>query len=124
MPADYTLDLERCVVLSVYTGRLTDDDVLQHQRRLSTDPQFHAGFHQIVDGRAITELAVTSAGVREIAQANLFSAQSRRAMVAATAAQFGLARMFQLLRGRAPEQIEVFYDFDAAHAWVAAARDP
>lgn len=39
MPAEYRIDVELATVLSRASRRLTDNDLLDHQRRLKEDPR-------------------------------------------------------------------------------------
>ncbi|MFN7952423.1 MAG: hypothetical protein U0610_11920 [bacterium] len=120
MPLRYTIDPERRLVVTSYEGTVTDADLLDHQRAILRDPDFCPDYHQLSDARGTTRLLVTGDGIRALAETNVFSALSRRAIVVVGTAQFGLARMFQTLRERGPERIEIFTDYDEAVRWLAA----
>ena len=118
MPSRYHIDLDRHLAITTYEGRMTDDDLLHHQRRLRGDPLFSDDLHQLIDARGVTHMLVTGDAIRALAEANVLSATSRRAILVASTAQFGLARMFQALRARGPERIEIFTDPDEAMRWL------
>ena len=122
MPAWYRIDPEAGIVFSVFEGRVTDEDLRDHQRRLSADPEFRSTMHQCVDGRGVTDYAVTAEGVRTVARAKIFSAGSRRALVAGSTTCYGYGRMFQLLRHGSGEQIQVFRAVESAHHWLGLPR--
>lgn len=124
MPAEYRIDPSHNLVISFCVGPLTADDMLGHQRRLSTDPAFQPTMHQILDFCAVTELRVTAADIRMLAQATLFSDASRRAIVVGGRDDvFGLSRMYEILRDRGPERIEVFRTYPEALVWLDLPAD-
>jgi hypothetical protein len=118
-PAFYKIDKERKLVLSSGSGVLTREDVLGHQERLSRDPDFDPSFSQLSDFTHITKIELTPEDVRLAAKKNIFSPESRRAMVVNNDLQFGLARMFEIHRELAGEKgIRVFRKIEEALDWV------
>lgn len=97
---------------------VTDEDLLEHQRTLSRDPQFHPGLSQLIDSRGVTENAATTQGVRALIAGNPYGKGSRRAFVASSDAIFGMARMFELGRIGAEDEFRVFRSMDQARAWL------
>ena len=118
MPATYHIDVARKVVFSQGVGRLTDVDILDHQRQLAQDPAFDPTYRQLWDCSAVTEGTVTAAGIRVLAERSVFLPGTRRAIVSPRTAGYGLARMFQTLRNLQGEQTAVFRDLAAARAWL------
>lgn len=124
MPATYRIDHKHNLVVSWGEGPLSLSEILEHQQRLGSDPLFHSSMNQLLDFGAVTELHIAAAGVRRLAEANLFSATSCRAIVVdEREVFFGLARMYELLRDRAPEQIHVFRSYTEALAWLGLPLD-
>jgi hypothetical protein len=118
--AVYKIDKERRLVLSSGTGTLTKEDILGHMDRLSKDLDFDPKFSQLADFTQITKLEIGPEDIRQLAEVDLFSPQSRRAMVAKDDLQFGLLRMFEIHRDLNGETgIRGFRNFDEAMAWVA-----
>jgi hypothetical protein len=93
--------------------------LLSHEARLSNDPDFEPDFSQLVDCRNVTKAKLTRETIQLIAQKNPSSLQAKRATVADRDIIYGLARMYQLLKGDA--QIQVFRDMEAARRWLGLA---
>ena len=55
MPAAYTIDLARSLVLSRGWDVLTDRELLAHVHALTDDPRFAPHFCQLVDLRDVTD---------------------------------------------------------------------
>jgi hypothetical protein len=98
VPAWYEIDNARRVVMSTGSGHLTAADILAHQQKLLNDPDFDPSFSQFVDFSAVTASDITADEVRAIAAATVFSPTSCRAVLVNTDEQFGLARMFGMVR--------------------------
>lgn len=121
MPAFYKIEKERRVVLSSGAGVLTRADILGHMDRLSNDPDFDPTYSQILDFTQLSGIEIGPEDVREFAQRNIFSPNSRRAFVVKDDLQFGLARMFEIHRELKGETgIRVFRTIDEALDWVLA----
>jgi hypothetical protein len=54
MPASYHIDPKVGVVFTTLTDYVTDEDLLDHQRRLLADPDFRPMMHQCIDARGVT----------------------------------------------------------------------
>jgi hypothetical protein len=118
VPGSYTLFPESRFVYSRAWGLLTEAVLIAHSRALAGDPRFQPSFAQLSDLREVTEVAVTGAGVREAAAASPFGVGSRRALVASSDLIFGMARMYEVLRENAAEELMVFRDVPAALRWL------
>ena len=98
MPACYTIDGARRLVISRGVGYLTEAELLAHQRQLQHDPAFVPTFRQLWDLTAGTGGQITAAGVRTLAAVTVFQPGTRRAIVVPGLLAYGLARLFQLWR--------------------------
>lgn len=123
MPADYRIDIPNNLVFSFGTGLLTIDDLIGHQRRLRSDPAFKPTLNQLTDFCSVSELNVTADGIRQMSEASFFAPTSRRAIVVDRDVLYGLARMYEILRDRGPEQISVFRSYPEALAWLGLPPD-
>ena len=118
MPATYTIDKERKVVLSRIWGAATEAEIADHGLRLRNDPQFHPDFRQLLDMRDLTELLVGTEMVRNASRNQFFAPGVRRALVAKSDAAFGMARMYAIASENEGQTIEVFRDMSAAEMWL------
>ncbi|MFZ0213716.1 MAG: hypothetical protein WBE20_04740 [Candidatus Acidiferrales bacterium] len=119
MPAGYTIDKDRRVVMSFGSGVLTKADLLAHRRKLLSDTDFDPSFSQIMDFTGVTEVDVEAADIREMATDHVFSPSSRRAIIAGTIAIYGLARLFEIHRDMRGERgIRVFRNREEGFAWA------
>ena len=118
MPATYAIDAERKLVFSRIWGSPTEEEILDHGRRLRADPRFQPDFRQLLDMSELKEILISTQSVRHAARDQLFSAGVRRALVAHSDAAFGMARMYALASEVEGQTIEVFREFCAAEAWL------
>jgi hypothetical protein len=98
VPAEYIIDRDRRLVISVAYGRLTFADAQQHQQDLAADPMFVNSFDQIVDCTRVTEFAISPDEVRILAVRSVFAHGSRRVGIAPDDLQFAMMRMFETYR--------------------------
>ena len=118
MPFIYKIDKERRVVFSTGSGTLTLEDFLAHQSQLLKDPDFDPSYSQLADFTQV-QLVPVKGGIEKIAQKDVFSATSRRAIVVKDDLQYGFARMFQIHRDLAGEGgIRVFRNVEEAQDWI------
>ncbi len=120
MPIEFSIDAQRGVVFSTASGVVGRADAMDHMDRLCRHPDFRPEFSQLFDFRQITELAMSSEEVRQIAERNIFAPDSRRAFVVTSDFGFGIARMFGAHREIAGERgIQLFKDVDEARSWLS-----
>jgi hypothetical protein len=121
MPAFFKIDKERRIVMTTGSGTFTLDDALDHQQKLRNDPEFDPSFSQLLDLTHVSSIEIGPADVRRLAEENLFSPNSRRAILVNSDLAFGLARIFEVHRESAGESgINVFRDLDEALDWILA----
>ena len=124
MPTDYTIDVQRGVVLSAGTGVFASADFVEHMVRLRGDPNFNPDFNQVVDCRGISVLDLNSDQLKELASQSIFSAKSRRAFVVSSDLHFGMGRMFAAYREIAEGQnVRIFRDMSEALSWLELPAD-
>jgi hypothetical protein len=117
MPASYHIDLRAGVVYTVCEGRVTNEELMDHQRRLPADPGVLPTMNHVMDLRGVTEVAFTAFGVRSIATRRVFAPRSRSAIIARDAS-YGYLEMFQAIRSQSGEDIRIFSTVEDAHRWL------
>ena len=118
MPATYTIDPDRKLVISKIWGPATETEILEHNRQLRGDPLFDPGYQQLADMSGVTEVLGSTNTIKETARDSFFAPGVRRAFVATGDGAFGMARMFALHAESLGQVVEVFRDCDAAEEWL------
>lgn len=118
MPADYEIDSDHRIVYSRGWGRLTDEDLVDYQARLTADPEFCPHFDQLVDLTAVETLALSAEGVRMSAAREEWSPEARRAFVAPLDAVYGMVRMHEAFSGAENPNRKIFRCISEARAWL------
>jgi hypothetical protein len=88
---------------------------------VTNDPAFAPDLHQLFDLTEVTEVALTSEGIRLLASRDPFGAGAKRALVVAPGAMemFGMMRMFQILTDEHPDELRVQFDhIGEARSWL------
>ena len=122
MPIRYRIDRELALVFTTVEGVVDDEDVLGYVREFPNDPDFEPGCGGLIDARGLERIEVTGDGVRSAAHLTARLAEVFRgakvAIVAVTDAAFGVARMYQGVRGEVPYEIRIFRDLAEARRWL------
>jgi len=118
VPATYVIDPNRQLVTTRLWGVVTEEEVRAHNRKLRTDPAFDPSYRQLADMTAITESRVGTSLINETSADQFFNPGTRRAFVASTDANFGMARKFALQAEAGGQTIEVFRDLRKAEEWL------
>jgi hypothetical protein len=118
MSASYRIARSLETIFTSLEGVLTDDDLLGHQQKLESDPDFDPAFAQLIDCRGVTEVALESETIRTIATPAVYAPGAKRAVVATRDAAYGLARMYERLRGGESDEVRVFRDIKEARRWL------
>ena len=107
------------LVTLTISGNMGDEELLGLGDELAKTPELNPNFSLLIDLRQASGRNVTSAGVHKLVERPLvLSAASRRAVVVPSDLGFGMARMYELLRGNRPGAIRVFRDYDEARRWA------
>ncbi|MGB2592048.1 MAG: hypothetical protein WAJ96_15440 [Candidatus Acidiferrum sp.] len=124
MPAFYKIDKERRLVLSSGTGIFNLEDARLHQERLLADPDFDPSYAQLLDFTHTTQIDLTAADIHQLALRNIFSPNSRRAILVPNDLAYGLGRMYEILREASGERgIRIFRNLEDALDWVLSKQE-
>jgi len=118
MSASYRIAKSLETVFTSLEGVVTDDDLLGYRRELESDPDFDPAFAQLIDCRGVAEVALDSETIRTIARPSVYAPGAKRAIVATRDAVYGLARMYERLRGGESDEVRVFRDIEEARRWL------
>jgi hypothetical protein len=122
----YTTDIDagRRRVVTTWGTIATDKSLMTYQTSVWSDPQVH-GFDELIDFRALDEIAVTPEGLEAVAHVaarmDLEIGQSRFAIVADDNLSFGLSRMYEAFRDmneKTSRCLRIFRRLEDALAWL------
>ena len=117
MTIDHQIDHTMRMVVVTITGELTDKSLLSVADALKKAPGVEKDFSLLLDLRGADGQNITTAGVQNLAARPLvLSPESRRAVVVPSVLGFGMARMYELMRGTGG--MRVFHDYDEARRWI------
>jgi hypothetical protein len=122
----FTVDRSAGVRVATFTGVVDERTLLDAYERVVATPDYDPDLDDLLDFGDVERVDVAGEGVRRLVayfdRADLPGHHARLAIVAPQDYVFGLARMYEALRGGAPGQIRVFRDRAAAEAWLGLAR--
>jgi hypothetical protein len=119
VPLSRTIDCDRHVVVIVGTGTVTAciDEMKQ-------DPRFRPEMAELVDVTRVTGVEINGDELRIIAEQNMYSPESRRALLVSNDLLYGLGRMYEayceIQNGAG---IRIFRTRDEAQAWIMEDRN-
>lgn len=125
MPVRSTIYKDYRLVVTVEEGRVTFADMQANKDRLLNDPDFDPGFNQLSDATLATDTDLSAENVRLLYHRRVFSATSRRAVIAPTDFAYGMARMLQTYvdLSETAHPVEVFRDRGSALRWLGVPED-
>ena len=119
MPAAYTIDPSRSLVLSRGWGLLTDADLREHYRRLLADADFDPSFCQLIDLYDVDSYKVSTEMVREMAIMRVFRPGTRRAFVVDKELLDDMTRLMETYSELPKDgEVAVFRDLADAERWL------
>lgn len=119
MPASYKLYPDKKLVVVTYSGDVSLKDIISVRQQGVADPDFDPGFNVIDD---VSEVKTTNIRYDEF---NFISGKSvantgvKRALIAVTDFQKGMANMYKVLSESHGHLFKVFDDVDKARKWMA-----
>ena len=119
------VDAERRIVVVAFVGTLSVQDALAAQEKVRATPGFDPSFHVLGDLTQADLSEITPDVIRRLVAAPPADRASRRALLVADDAAYGLARMFRAfaeIAGRG-NRAEVFRDRDEAMRWLTDSVD-
>jgi hypothetical protein len=119
MPAHYVIDLENRIVLTIFRGILTLEDVMKQRERLNHDPAFNPEFSEVVDFNAVSEFEMDYAAFGSILEVDPFSITSKHALVVDSLnSVYGVAGMYRVMRSY-EIRVKIFKTIQETVKWLA-----
>ena len=97
MGVQVTVEASQRLVISTFSGDLTDADILGVASLIRAHPDFDPSFSEILDFSGVTTASVSTSAVQEVSRrASNFNLASLHVMIAPQDVIFGLARMSEV----------------------------
>ena len=126
MPIEHRYDPQLRTLFLDFSGEVSELELLDVARKLSSDPSIPPGHRELVDLSGVLVTDVTSLALRRVAQiyaeADKRPEDSRVAIVAPADLFYGLSRMYEAFREPSPLEIQVFRELREARAWLGLAE--
>ncbi|MBN2565367.1 MAG: hypothetical protein JXB46_06620 [Candidatus Eisenbacteria bacterium] len=107
----------------VYTGVMTDDDVLRSNGDFYKDERFESATFEIADLTNVAEFAASGETIRKLPRLDREHAARnpniKVAIVVSAAYARGMANMYSLAAAESPWETRVFESIDDAREWLA-----
>lgn len=117
MAWSYRIAPARRMVFSVFEGTVTDGELSAYAAALGAI-RTSSRASPSSPTRAESRIDVSSAAVELLVDVNPYGAGSRTAVVVSSDVAFGMARMYQIRRSSAPDEVGVFRDVREAWRWL------
>jgi hypothetical protein len=119
MPASYNISpLLACIIIRL-EGTVSDDDLLEGQQRMFSDPLFSGHYLRLVDGTEITEFAVSAETVKAVASAAVERGLRMAALISNdTDLVSALMRMYEAYASP-PAEVAVYQNMQDGLRWLA-----
>lgn len=127
MPLSATLDPTGTVRIVTYVGEINNASLVRGFEEVWNAPWYVPAMAELNDLSGLTEVNVTTDGMRALAYAaNEFhrdEPEGRVAIYAPAVVTFGMARMYEALVDAEPDRYRVFRELGPARAWVGLSPD-
>lgn len=115
MPVTIRIDRSQKLVVTTYTGQVTNEDVARQIAEIERNAPYEGEYRAITDFTQVTHFDISSDQIRLVAESKSPLEKARRVMVAPSDVAYGTSRMFQILAGRTRPNISVVRSLDDAY---------
>ena len=126
MPIEYSIDKNLGVVFTTASGVLTDDEILEHKRKVIADPNFKSGYVELSDVRSVADLTLSASALEQFVAQDDADAERLRnyklAIVVSGALEFGMGAMYEMMSQANSRDVRVFRDVGLAKEWLQIPR--
>lgn len=123
MPVSYTIFPENRLVVVSYSGDLILEEILETRIKGAQDPDFDPSYHVIDDVSAVTGTKLKFEELSRISGQSVVNKDAKRALVAVSDLQQGMAKMYQILSESAGYSFKIFSSLQAAREWILENRE-
>ena len=126
MPFQLTINPHNRLVVIVGTGVTDEAEFRAILLQAVADPAFEAGYHVLVDARAL-EYTPTTSETHRFVEFHLSHEELRRSKVAVVVTKlvdYGMANMFAILCDLQNAQVRSFRSLEEAEEWLAYFHEP
>ena len=121
MPVEVAVDRNNKLVITTYSGEVTDADVARQISEVQRHAPYDADYRAITDFTGVTQFNISTDKIRSVADTESPLANAKRVMVAPTDVAYGTSRMFQALATETRPNIVVVRTLKEAYATLGIA---
>ncbi|HWC16941.1 MAG TPA: hypothetical protein VG498_07990 [Terriglobales bacterium] len=115
MPVSVSIDSRRKLVITTYSGLVTDEDVARQISEIARQAPYGGEYRAITDFTQVTQFEISTEQIRRVAESKSPLEKAQRVMVAPSDEAYGTSRMFQTLAGHTRPNISVVRNLDEAY---------
>jgi hypothetical protein len=116
MPVHVSVDRSRKLVITTYSGDVSDADVAEQISEIRKQAPYGPAYRAITDFTEVAQFNISSSEIRSVADTDSPLADAHRVMVAPSDEAYGTSRMFQILASRTRPNITVVRTLAEAYA--------
>ena len=128
MPIRYTIHHDLGLVVTYFSGRVSDGEFIDLYRALLNDEDYVPGTDELADLRDVESLNLSALALRRVEELTEeryagTGASFRTAIVAPRDQAYGIGRMYEVFAEEDPENVRVCRDIEDALEWLDVAPD-
>ncbi|MDH3416499.1 MAG: hypothetical protein OEM64_09350 [Gammaproteobacteria bacterium] len=110
------------VVFTTASEVLTENELLEHKRKMISDPKFRPGYVELSDVREISDVKISSSGIERFVEQDASDAELLKdyklAIVVSGALEYGMGVMYQMMSSEHRRSVRIFRDLGLAKEWL------
>ena len=118
MSVIYSINRNQKVVLTNVEGVVDGSQIISHQSRLRTDPNFKPNMNELMNCMALEDIKLTTIKLSDFVADSPWGTMAKRAVVVPNPRVFGLLRFFQALMSNEHGEIFIFNNVQSAREWL------
>ena len=122
MPASYELFPEDHLVVVTYSGILSLEDIIAVRQQGMQDPDFDTNYDVIDDVSRVDSTDIQFEELNQLSGKSVAKTGVKRAIVATTDFQRGMANMYRVLSESHGQEFNIFEDFTVAKKWIKSSH--